>query len=113
MTFWVNIVSTDMSSSLRMSRTVSNCNEALITGNCMGISSFFLTCSFAYDLVPDTTVVEQALRACRRVNDFSTAVRIFEGLKEKTENKAQYEAYLKELEPLRRELGVPLYEELG
>ena len=47
------------------------------------------------------------------MNDFSTAVRIFEGLKEKTENKAQYDAYLKELEPLRRELGVPLYEELG
>lgn len=35
--------------------------------------------SFAYDLVPSTTVITAALRACRRVNDYPTAVRIFEG----------------------------------
>lgn len=35
--------------------------------------------SFAYDLVPSTTVITAALRAARRVNDFPTAVRIFEG----------------------------------
>lgn len=28
----------------------------------------------------NSTVVEEALRAARRVNDYSTAVRIFEGL---------------------------------
>lgn len=35
--------------------------------------------SFAYDLVPSTTVITAALKAARRVNDFPTAVRIFEG----------------------------------
>ncbi|PNY26076.1 Cytochrome c oxidase subunit 6, mitochondrial [Tolypocladium capitatum] len=68
--------------------------------------------AFAYDLVPSTTVVAAALKAARRVNDFATAVRIFEGIKAKVENKGQYEQYLQELKPLREELGVPLKEDL-
>ncbi|KAI9672582.1 MAG: Cytochrome c oxidase subunit 6 [Alyxoria varia] len=68
--------------------------------------------SFAYDLVPSTSVVTAALKAARRVNDFPTAVRIFEGIKAKVENKAQYEQYLEELEPLRQELGIELRETL-
>ncbi|TFY76271.1 hypothetical protein EWM64_g7739, partial [Hericium alpestre] len=47
-----------------------------------------------------------------RVNDYSTAVRIFEGVREKVENKQQYEAYLEELKPVREELGVETKEEL-
>jgi len=35
--------------------------------------------AFAYDLVPSTSVITAALKAARRVNDFPTAVRIFEG----------------------------------
>jgi len=66
--------------------------------------------AFAYDLVPSPPVIIAALRAARRVNDFPTAVRIFEGIKEKVENKSQYEEYLKELEPVRQELGIPLKE---
>lgn len=61
---------------------------------------------FAYDLVPAPGVIEAALRAARRVDDYSTAVRIFEGVKEKVENKSQYEAYLKELESVKQELGM-------
>lgn len=61
---------------------------------------------FAHDLVPAPAVVESALRASRRVNDYATAVRIIEGIKEKVENKAQYQAYLDELRPVREELGV-------
>ena len=61
---------------------------------------------FAHDLVPAPAVVESALRASRRVNDYATAVRIFEGVKEKVENKAQYQAYLDELKPVREELGM-------
>ena len=61
---------------------------------------------FAHDLVPSPSVVEAAVRAARRVNDYATAVRVFEGIKEKVENKAQYEAYLTELKPLREELGM-------
>ncbi|PLW08800.1 hypothetical protein PCANC_20391 [Puccinia coronata f. sp. avenae] len=67
---------------------------------------------FAYDLVPAVPTVEAALRAARRVNDLPTAIRIFEGLKEKVENKGQYQAYLNELKPLRDELGVPTKEEM-
>ncbi|KAF2220768.1 cytochrome c oxidase, subunit VA/VI [Elsinoe ampelina] len=66
--------------------------------------------AFAYDLVPSPSVITAALRAARRVNDFPTAVRIFEGIKAKVENKNQYEEYLKELEPIREELGVNLKE---
>ena len=68
--------------------------------------------SFAYDLVPSTTVIHAALRAARRVNDYPTAVRIFEGIKAKVENKTQYEQYLEELEPMRKELGIELRESL-
>ncbi|KAF9476025.1 COX5A, subunit VA of cytochrome c oxidase [Pholiota conissans] len=67
---------------------------------------------FAHDLVPSPSVVEAAVRAARRVNDYATAVRVFEGVKEKVENKEQYEAYLTELKPLREELGLVLKEEL-
>jgi hypothetical protein len=35
--------------------------------------------AFAYDLVPSPSVLIAALKAARRVNDFPTAVRIFEG----------------------------------
>lgn len=61
---------------------------------------------FAHDLVPSPEVIEAAVKAARRVNDYSTAVRIFEGIKEKVENKTQYEAYLTELKGLREELGM-------
>ena len=60
---------------------------------------------FAHDLVPAPAVIEAALKAARRVDDYSTAVRIFEGVKEKVENKKQYEAYLEELKGIREELG--------
>ncbi len=60
---------------------------------------------FAHDLVPSPAVIEAAVRAARRVNDYATAVRIFEGVSEKVENVAQYKAYLEELKPLREELG--------
>ncbi|KAL6854160.1 cytochrome c oxidase, subunit VA/VI [Trichoderma novae-zelandiae] len=68
--------------------------------------------AFAYDLVPSPSVVAAALKAARRVNDFATAVRIFEGVKAKVENKNQYQQYLDELKPLREELGVSLKEDL-
>ncbi|KAH9953365.1 COX5A-domain-containing protein [Russula dissimulans] len=67
---------------------------------------------FAHDLVPAPAVVESALRASRRVNDYATAVRIFEGIKEKVENKAQYQTYLDELKPIREELGIETKDDL-
>ncbi|KAK3377754.1 cytochrome c oxidase subunit VA-domain-containing protein [Podospora didyma] len=68
--------------------------------------------AFAYDLVPSPSVLAAALKAARRVNDFPTAVRIFEGIKAKVENKGQYQQYLDELKPLREEFGVVLKEDL-
>jgi cytochrome c oxidase subunit 5a len=35
--------------------------------------------AFAYDLVPSPSVIIAALKAARRVNDYPTAVRVFEG----------------------------------
>lgn len=67
---------------------------------------------FAYDLVPSTEVIEAALRASRRVNDYSTAVRVFEGIREKVENQNQYQQYLEALKEVREELGLSLKEEL-
>ncbi|KAF7370897.1 Cytochrome c oxidase subunit 6, mitochondrial [Mycena sanguinolenta] len=67
---------------------------------------------FAHDLVPSPSVIEAAVRAARRVNDFATAVRIFNGVKVKVENKKQYQDYLDELKGLREELGITLEEEL-
>ncbi|KAL7276252.1 Cytochrome c oxidase subunit 6 [Rhizina undulata] len=68
--------------------------------------------AFAYDLVPSPSVIIAALKAARRVNDFPTAVRIFEGVKAKVENKQQYQQYLDELKDLREELAIPLVEDL-
>jgi hypothetical protein len=91
---------------------------------------------FAYDLVPSVQVLSAALKAARRVNDFPTAVRVFEGMRQplqrklsisqlrliadtpyigikaKVESQDQYKQYLEELEGLRQELGVALREEL-
>lgn len=67
---------------------------------------------FAHDLVPSPAVIEAALRAARRVNDYSTAVRVFEGIREKVENKQQYQAYLDELKNVREELGIDTKEDL-
>ncbi|KAF5860217.1 Cytochrome c oxidase subunit 6 [Aspergillus alliaceus] len=67
---------------------------------------------FAYDLVPSVEVLSAALKAARRVNDFPTAVRVFEGIKAKVETQDQYKQYLEALEGLRQELGVALREEL-
>lgn len=68
--------------------------------------------AFSYDLVPAPTVIERALQASRRVNDYATASRVFEALKFKVETKQQYEAYLAELKEVREELGITLHEEL-
>lgn len=68
--------------------------------------------AFAYDLVPSPKIIEAALRAARRVNDFSTCVRIFEGIEEKVENSSQYNDYLEELKGVRQELGIATREEL-
>jgi len=64
--------------------------------------------------LPSATSTEESQPSGRRVcfvhmlmvvADYSTSVRIFEALREKTENKTQYDAYVNELKPVREELG--------
>lgn len=62
--------------------------------------------------MPSPEVIESALRASRRVNDYSTAVRIFEGIKQKVENENQYKQYVEALKSVREELGIQLKEEM-
>ncbi|KAI1319288.1 Cytochrome c oxidase subunit 6 [Mortierella claussenii] len=69
--------------------------------------------AFGYDLVPSPSVIAAALKASRRVGDYATAVRVFEGLKVKAGSDALYKQYLDELAPLKAELGVETKEELG
>jgi cytochrome c oxidase subunit 5a len=68
---------------------------------------------FVHDWVPALGVVEEALKATRRLNSFPTAVRILEGIEERAENKGQYDQYVAALKPMLEELGVPTRKELG
>ncbi|KAJ1987063.1 Cytochrome c oxidase subunit 6 [Coemansia spiralis] len=68
---------------------------------------------FAYDLVPDVTICEAAMRAARRIDDFATGVRVLEALKIKVDKPSQYEDYLQALKPVMDELGLVTKEDLG
>ncbi|KAF9948789.1 Cytochrome c oxidase subunit 6 [Modicella reniformis] len=69
--------------------------------------------AFGYDMVPSPSVIEAALKAARRVNDYPTAVRIFEGLRVKAGSETVYKQYLDELAALKVQLGVETKDELG
>ncbi|KAK9450000.1 cytochrome c oxidase subunit VA-domain-containing protein [Limtongia smithiae] len=71
-----------------------------------------LTNAFSYDHVPSPTVITKALEAARRVNDFATAVRVFEAIKLKVPAAKHYDAYVEELSEIRKAMGIPLKEEL-
>lgn len=68
---------------------------------------------FSADWVPSVSVIEEALKASRRMNSFATAVRILEGLEEKSYKKEQYQSYLQELKPLLEEYGCVDKNQLG
>lgn len=61
---------------------------------------------FAADWVPSVEVIEEAIKATRRLNTFATAVRILEALEEKAYKKEQYQQYLDELKPMLEEYGI-------
>lgn len=66
------------------------------------------------DLVPEPKIVIAALRACRRVNDFSLCVRFLEAIKFKAcANKDIYPYIIQEIRPVLDELGISTPEELG
>ncbi|XP_060932250.1 cytochrome c oxidase subunit 5A, mitochondrial-like [Limanda limanda] len=67
-----------------------------------------------YDLVPEPKILEAALRACRRLDDMASAVRILEAVKHKAgPHKEIYPYLIQELKPTLDELGVSTPEELG
>uniref|UniRef100_A0A8C6FK67 Cytochrome c oxidase subunit 5A, mitochondrial n=1 Tax=Moschus moschiferus TaxID=68415 RepID=A0A8C6FK67_MOSMO len=67
-----------------------------------------------YDLVPEPKIIDAALRACRRLNDFASAVRILEVVKDKAgPHKEIYPYVNQELRPTLNELGISTPEELG
>ncbi|KAG9510790.1 Cytochrome c oxidase subunit 5A, mitochondrial, partial [Fragariocoptes setiger] len=67
-----------------------------------------------YDLVPEPKIIIAALKACRRVNDHSLAVRYLEAIKKKCSNdKEIYPYILSEIKPTIDELGISTPEMLG
>uniref|UniRef100_A0A3B3HR30 Cytochrome c oxidase subunit 5A, mitochondrial n=1 Tax=Oryzias latipes TaxID=8090 RepID=A0A3B3HR30_ORYLA len=67
-----------------------------------------------YDLVPEPKILEAALRACRRLNDLASAIRILEAVKDKAgPHKEIYPYVIQELKPTLDELGISTPEELG
>ncbi|EPB75869.1 cytochrome c oxidase subunit Va [Ancylostoma ceylanicum] len=108
-----------------------NVVRAISTSNCLSASKAddimekwpaeTLTELHDYDVIPDPKVVEAALRACRRVNDFSLCVRFLEAIKIKCGSKKNreiiYNYIIKELlvqvKPVLDELGISTPEELG
>merc|ERR1712210_304182 len=69
----------------------------------------------AMDLVPEPEIVAAALRARRRVNDFSLTTRILEVVKIKCgDREAEIWPYMvQELQPTLAELGIPGLSEMG
>ncbi|ODN00595.1 Cytochrome c oxidase subunit 5A, mitochondrial [Orchesella cincta] len=66
------------------------------------------------DLVPDPKIIIAALRACRRLNDYSLTTRFLEAVKMRAEtNKDIYPYVLQEIKPVLEELGISTPEELG
>lgn len=67
------------------------------------------------DLIPEPKILIAALKAARRVNDFSLCVRILEAVKFKCGSRVQeiYPYILQELRPTLDELGISTPEELG
>ncbi|XP_035317574.1 cytochrome c oxidase subunit 5A, mitochondrial isoform X1 [Cricetulus griseus] len=83
-----------------------------------GCDSFFnltgMNTLVGYDLVPEPKIIDAALRACRRLNDFASAVRILEVVKDKAgPHKDIYPYVIQELRPTLNELGISTPEELG
>jgi cytochrome c oxidase subunit 5a len=69
--------------------------------------------SFHFDIIPTIPVLEAALRAARRLDDFATASRVFGALREKCKNTKEYNQYVRYLNPIKQELGISSPEEFG
>jgi len=69
---------------------------------------------FGMDLVPEPKIIIAALRACRRLNDYSLTTRFLETVEFKCRaNKDLWPYVLKEIKPTLDELGISTPAELG
>lgn len=67
-----------------------------------------------FDLVPEPKIMSAVLKACRRVNDHSLAVRYLEAVFRKAEYKKDIVDYLmEEIRPTLNELGISTPAEMG
>ncbi|KAL1783057.1 cytochrome c oxidase subunit 5A, mitochondrial [Sigmodon hispidus] len=67
-----------------------------------------------YDLVAEPKIIDAALRACRQLSDFASAVHILAVVKDKAgPHKEIYPYVIQELRPTLNELGISTSEELG
>ncbi|RXN15504.1 cytochrome c oxidase subunit mitochondrial-like protein [Labeo rohita] len=68
----------------------------------------------AWELRKEPKILDSALRACRRLNDLASAIRILEAVKDKSgPHKEIYPYVIQELKPTLQELGISTPEELG
>ena len=67
------------------------------------------------DLVPEPRIINAALRACRKINDYALAVRFIEAVKFKCGGKVNeiYPYLVQEIKPTIEELGIDTPETLG
>ena len=69
---------------------------------------------YGLDLVPEPKILVSVLHACRRLNDFPSAIRVLESIRLKSAaNPEIYDYVIQELKPTLSELGIPTPEELG
>merc|ERR1712042_158436 len=69
---------------------------------------------YGYDLVPEPKIIDAALHACRRLNEFAVSVRIFEMIKDKSGGDMEiYNYVIQQCRPTINELGLNTPEELG
>ena len=74
-----------------------------------------MTDLLGHDMVPEPKIINAALYACRRVNDYALAVRFLEAVKNKTGRKCSeiYPYIVQEITPVLCELGIDTPEMLG
>lgn len=67
-----------------------------------------------FDLVPEPKIMIEVLKACRRINEHSLAVRYIEAVQRKANYKKEILDYImKEITPTIKELGISTPEEMG
>lgn len=65
------------------------------------------------DLIPEPEIMKAVLRACRRVNDHSVAIRYLEAVKAKANDENIWNYLMQEIRPTLSELGISTLEEMG